>query len=100
MVPFERCPRARRITRGRYFKREWRQVLEPTSYGLTGLVAVLLVVFCFACKDDFASFRERPSSSPMFDADLLDLKPVERRRDVANGDTRPQDQKQEWVLHG
>jgi len=75
-------------------------VLELTSYGLTGLVAILLVVFCFACKDEFASFSERPSAPPMFDADLRDLKPVERGTAVANGDTRPQDQKHEWVLHG
>jgi hypothetical protein len=81
-------------------KKEWTQVLELTSYGLTGLVAMLLVVFCFACKDDFASFSERPSAPPMFDADLRDLKPVERCTGVANGDTRTQDQKHEWVLHG
>jgi hypothetical protein len=74
-------------------------VLELTSYGLTGLVAILLVVLCFACNDEFASFSE-PSAGPMFDADLRDLKPVERSTCVANGDTWPQDRKHEWVLHG
>jgi len=67
---------------------------------ITGLVAILLVVFCFACTDEFASSSERPSAPPMFDADLRDLKPVERCTGVANGDTRPQDQKHEGVLHG
>jgi len=74
-------------------------VLELTLYGLTGLVAILFVVLGFACNDEFASVSERPSPGPMFDADLRDLKPVERCTGVASGDTRPQDQKHEWVLH-
>jgi hypothetical protein len=75
-------------------------VLESTSHGFTGLVAILLAVFCFARPDDFPSFSERPSAGPMFDAEVLDLKLVGRCTGVANGGTRPQDQKHEWVLHG
>jgi hypothetical protein len=32
-------------------------MVELTSYGLTALVAILVVAFCFACKDDSTSFE-------------------------------------------
>jgi hypothetical protein len=73
---------------------------ELTSYGLTGLVAILLLVFCFACKDEFASFSEGPSSGPICDAELRHPKPVERCTGAANVDTRPQGQKHEGALNG
>jgi hypothetical protein len=38
------------------------QMLELAPFGLTGLVAILLVAFFFACKDDSASFSDKHSS--------------------------------------
>jgi hypothetical protein len=55
-------------------------MVELTSYGLTGLVAIMLVAFCFACKDEFASFSNGPSP--------------------ANSDPAQQDRKNEGALHG
>ncbi len=75
-------------------------MLELTSYGLTGLVALLLVAFCFACKDELASFSHKPSSGPISDAELCHRKPVEGRTGTANSDTDPQGPKNEGVLHG
>jgi hypothetical protein len=75
-------------------------MLELTSYGLTGMVAILLVAFRFACKDEPDSFGEKPSPSPICNAELRHPKPVERRTGATNSDTRPQGQKLEGVLHG
>lgn len=49
-------------------ERKWKQMLELMPYGLAGLVAIMLVAFCFACKDD--------SSHSMDDAELRDPKGV------------------------
>jgi len=46
-------------------------MLELTSYGLTGLVAMLIVVFCFVFKDDCALEKETPSSDLIDNAHLL-----------------------------
>jgi hypothetical protein len=73
---------------------------ELTSYGLTGLVAILLAALWFACKDESASFSEMPSPSPIYDTELRHPKPVERCTGAANGDTRPQGQKHQGDLHG
>ena len=75
-------------------------MLELTSYGLTGLVAMLLVAFCFACKDESASFGDKPSSGLMYDAELRHPKPIERCTGTANSDTEPQGPKHEGILHG
>jgi hypothetical protein len=75
-------------------------MLELMSYGLTGLVSILLIAFCFACKDECASSNDKPSSSPMYDAELGHPKPVERCACAANGDTGPQCQQHEGSLHG
>jgi hypothetical protein len=75
-------------------------MLELTSYGRTGLVAILLVAFWFACKDEPASFSHKPSSGPISDAELCHRKPVERCTGTANCDTDPQGLKHEGVLHG
>jgi len=75
-------------------------MLELTSYGLTGLVAILLVAFCFACKDEPAVFSHKPSSGPIYDEELCHPKPVERCTRTANSDTGPQDPKHEGALHG
>jgi len=75
-------------------------MLELMSYGLTGLVAMLLVAFCFACKDEFASVSGKPSSGLMCDAELRHPKPVERCTCAAKGDTGPQGQKHEGAING
>jgi hypothetical protein len=75
-------------------------MLEVTSYGLTGLVAILLVAFCLACKDDRALFSLKSSFGPISDAELCHPKPVERYTGTANSDTEPQGLKHEGALHG
>jgi len=75
-------------------------MLELTSYGLTGLVAILLVAFCFACKDEPASFSHKASCGPMYDAELCRPKPIERCTGTANSDTGRQGQQHEGSLHG
>jgi len=40
-------------------------MLELMSYGLTGLVSILLVAFCFACKDGSASFQRKVISQKL-----------------------------------
>jgi len=75
-------------------------MLELTSYGLTGVVAMLLVAFCFACKDESASVSDKPASRLVYDAELRQPKPVERCTCAANGDTGPQGQQHEGALHG
>lgn len=45
----------RRERCGKLKKEKGMQILELAPYGLTGLIAILLVAFCLACKDD--SFR-------------------------------------------
>jgi len=74
-------------------------MLELMSYGLTGLVAILLVAFCFACKDDSTSLGPKLSSSSIYDAESRDSKSVERCTGVADCDTGPQDQRHEGVLN-
>jgi hypothetical protein len=75
-------------------------MLEVTSYGLKGMVAILLLMFCFACKDEFASFTEGPSSSPMYDAELRHPKTAKRSTGAANSDPAQQGQKHAGALHG
>jgi hypothetical protein len=75
-------------------------MLELTSYGLTGLVAMLFVAFCFACKDESASFGDKPSCGLMYDAELRHPKPVEGCTCTVNGDTWLQGQQHEGSLHG
>jgi hypothetical protein len=75
-------------------------MLELMSYGLTGLVAILLVAFCFAWKDEPASFNRKLSSGPTYDAESRHPEPVERCTGAANDDTWHQGQKNEKALHG
>jgi hypothetical protein len=75
-------------------------MLELTSYGLTGLAAILLVAFCFACKDERALFGDKTSSGLMYDAELRHPKPIESCTGTANSDTEPQGPKHEGILHG
>jgi hypothetical protein len=75
-------------------------MLEFTSYGLTGLVAILLAAFCFACKNEPVSFSHKPSSGPISDVESCHRKLVERCSGTANSDTDPRGLKHEGVLHG
>jgi hypothetical protein len=47
-------------------------MLELTSYGLTGLVAMLAVVFCLACSDDRASAKDKSSFDSVNNAQYSD----------------------------
>jgi len=40
-------------------------MLELTSYGLSGLVAMLVVAFCFAFSDELAPRKEESSFDPI-----------------------------------
>jgi hypothetical protein len=73
---------------------------EFASYGLTGLVAILLVAFCFACKDDSALFSDKRLSRSMDDAELRYPKGVERYTCAADSDVGPRGQKHEGALNG
>jgi len=68
------------------------QMLELATYGLTGLGAILLVAFCFACKDD--------SSCSMDGAELRHLKGVERCTCAADTDAGARGQQHAGVLNG
>jgi len=50
---------------GRTLTKEQEQMLELTSYGLTGLVAMLVVAFCFAFSDELAPRKEESSFDPI-----------------------------------
>ena len=75
-------------------------MLELTSYGLTGLVVILLVAFCVACKGESTGLGGKPSPSSICDAELRPSKPVERCAGVANCNAEPQGQKHEEALNG
>jgi len=75
-------------------------MLELASYGLTALVAILLVSFCFACKDESASFSDKHSSGSMDGAELHHSKDVERCTCAADTESDPTGQKHEGALRG
>jgi hypothetical protein len=75
-------------------------MLELAPYGLIGLVAILLVAFCFASIDESASFSDKPSPGFRYDVELRHPKPVERCTGAANNDPAQQGQKNEGTLHG
>jgi hypothetical protein len=52
-------------------------MLEPTIYGLTGLAAMLVVAFYFACADDFAPDREKSSLGRRKNAYFHDCQMIE-----------------------
>jgi hypothetical protein len=52
-------------------------MLELVTFGLTGLVAILLVAFYFACKDHATLFSDKLSPSLMCDAELRPPKPCQ-----------------------
>jgi hypothetical protein len=76
-------------------------MLELTSYGLTGLVAMLTVVFCFAFKDDCALAKKTPSLDPIDNAHLLRTPmPVETGPGAVYGDRMQHGQERGGTLHG
>jgi hypothetical protein len=52
-------------------------VVELTSYGLTGVTAVLVIAFCFACGDELPRTREKSSYDLLNNADVNDSPLVE-----------------------
>jgi hypothetical protein len=52
-------------------------VVELTSYGLTGVTAVLVIASCFACRDELSRTREKSSKDLLDNVDVNDSPPVE-----------------------
>jgi hypothetical protein len=76
-------------------------MLELTSYGLTGLVAMLIVVFFFVFKDDCALAKETPSLDPIDNAHLLRTPmPDETGPGAEYGDRVQHGQERRGTLHG
>ena len=75
-------------------------MLELMSYGLTGLVAIVLVAFCFACKGGFASLGDKHSSRSMDGAEFRHPENVERRTCAADTDAGPRGKEHTGVLNG
>ena len=55
------------------------RMLELTMFGLTGLAAMLVIVFCFTCADDFAPAREKSSFDLVNNAPLNNSQMMETR---------------------
>lgn len=53
------------------------RVVELTSYGLTGVTAVLVMAFCFACGDELPWTREKSSHDLLNNVDVNDSPLVE-----------------------
>ena len=75
-------------------------MLELAPYGFAGLVAILLVAFCFACKDNSKSFSGKIPSCSIRNAELRYLEGVERRASAAGSNAGPKDQKHEGDSNG
>jgi hypothetical protein len=76
-------------------------MLEFTSYGLTGLVAMLAVAFCFAFSDDLAPSKNKSSADPLDNAySIGSPTPVEKGTSVVCGDRLQHGQEQVDPLHG
>ena len=75
-------------------------MLELMSYGLTGLVAILLVAFYFACKDGSASFSDKHSSRSMDGAEFGHPRNVGRGTCAADTDAGPRGQTHAGALNG
>jgi hypothetical protein len=52
-------------------------VVELTSYGLTGLTAILVVAFCFACGDALPATQEKSSHDLINGAHMSDSPMIE-----------------------
>jgi hypothetical protein len=75
-------------------------MLELAPCGLTGLVAILLVTFCFACKDGSTSFSDKHSARSIDDAEFHHPKNVERCTWAADTGAAPSGQKHKGALNG
>jgi hypothetical protein len=75
-------------------------MLEFVSYGLTGLVAILLFAFCFACKNHSASLSDKHLSRSADYAELSDTKGIGECTCVADSGAGPTGQKHEGALNG
>ncbi len=75
------------------------QMLELAPYGLTGLVAIPLVAFFFACKTALVSLADKHSSRSMDDAELRHPNDIERCMCEADTDSDRAGQKHE-ALNG
>jgi hypothetical protein len=53
------------------------RMLELTTYGLIGLVATLVIAFCFAYADEFSRLREQSSFDLVNNANLIDCPRIE-----------------------
>jgi hypothetical protein len=51
--------------------------VKLTSYGLTGVTAVLVTAFCFACGDELPRTREKSSRDLLNKVDVSDSPLVE-----------------------
>ena len=52
-------------------------MVELTSYGLTGLTAMLVMAFCFACGDALPATQEKSSHDPINSAHMNDSPVIE-----------------------
>ena len=76
-------------------------MLELTSYGLTGLVAMLVVAFCFAFTDELARRKEESSCDPIRNVHLPASSGLNETLATARSNDRAQqDQKRKDALHG
>ena len=75
-------------------------MLELTSYGLTGLVAMLVIAFCFAFSDDLGLAKEGPPSDPNNPHVHGSPMPAETRAGAVCRDRAQHAQEPEGALHG
>jgi hypothetical protein len=73
---------------------------ELAPYGLTGLVAILLVAFCFTFKTNSSSFSDQHSSRSMDEAELRYPKGVERCSCAADSNGAPGVRNTRGALNG
>jgi hypothetical protein len=60
-------------------------MLELTIYGLVGLAAMLVIVFYFACADEFRPIRKRSPLDLVDNADLSNSRAMETRTEASRG---------------
>jgi hypothetical protein len=57
-------------------------VVELTSYGLTGLTAMLVIAFCFACGDALPATQEKSSHDLINSVHMNDSSMIETGREA------------------
>jgi hypothetical protein len=75
-------------------------MLEVAPYGLTGLVAILVVAFCFACTDSSAPFSDKRCSRSVDDTNSAHPNYVERSTCTADTDAGLTAQEHKEALNG